>query len=79
MHPFLTFKNWCQKILSGRLRLCVPKISFCNIGDEGRRGLAVMCDSADTLNRPMERRIFVERAMNPRPIIIGRIIAQDPT
>jgi hypothetical protein len=31
-------------ILAGILALilCVPKIRFCNIGDEGRRGQAVM-------------------------------------
>jgi hypothetical protein len=37
------------------------------------------CNSADALNCPMERRIFVERAMNSRHIIIGSILPKDPT
>jgi hypothetical protein len=36
-------------------------------------------DDADALNRSMERGIFVERAMNSRPIIIGNILPKDPT
>jgi hypothetical protein len=28
--------------MHGERDLCVPKIRFCNIGDEGRRGQAVM-------------------------------------
>ena len=36
------------------------------------------CNSADALNCPMERRIFVERAMNSRLIIIGGILAKHP-
>src|SRR5439155_5438449 len=37
------------------------------------------CNSADALNCPMERRIFVERAMNSRHIIISGILPKDPT
>ena len=37
------------------------------------------CNSADALNCPMERRIFVERAMNSRHIIIGSILPKDST
>jgi len=37
------------------------------------------CDSANALNCPMERCIFVERAMNSRHIIIGNILPNDPT
>ena len=36
-------------------------------------------DDADALNCSMERGIFVERAMNSRPIIIVNILAKDPT
>ena len=49
--------------------LCVPKIRFCNIDDEDHRGRGSRCNSADALNCPMERRIFVEPAMNSRHII----------
>jgi hypothetical protein len=31
-----------QRIHGNCPTLCVPKIRFCNIGDEGRRGQAVM-------------------------------------
>ena len=34
----LSKSNW----VVGFQTLCVPKIRFCNIGDEGRRGQAVM-------------------------------------
>src|SRR5262249_11905539 len=37
------------------------------------------CNSADALNCPMERRVFVERAMNSRHIIISSILPKDPT
>src|SRR6266481_3079908 len=57
--------------------MCVPKIRFCNIGDEGRRGQAG-CDDAEALNRPMEWGILVQRAMNARFIIIRGIPTQDP-
>ena len=36
------------------------------------------CDEAETLNRPMERGILVQRAMNARFIIICGIPTQDP-
>jgi hypothetical protein len=36
------------------------------------------CDGADALNRPMERGILVQRAMNARFIIISGKLAQDP-
>jgi hypothetical protein len=36
-------------------------------------------DDADTLNCSMERGIFVELAMNSRPIIIVNILPKDPT
>src|SRR6266704_206997 len=36
------------------------------------------CDRADALNRPMERGILVQRAMNARYIIISGKLAQDP-
>ena len=51
------------------MSLCVPKISFCNIGDEGR---------AEALNRPVKWGILVQRAMNARFIIIRGIPTQDP-
>src|ERR1700746_475530 len=57
--------------------MCVPKIRFCNIGGEGRRGQAG-CDDAEALNRPMEWGILVQRAMNARFIIIRGIPTQDP-
>jgi len=50
--------------------LCVPKIRFCNIGDEGRRGQPCY-DDAEALNRPMEWGILVLRAMNARFIIMA--------
>ena len=31
-----------RALLKGMQHLCVPKIRFCNIGDEDRRGQAVM-------------------------------------
>ena len=31
-----------KALQQGTIDLCVPKIRFCNIGDEGRRGQAVM-------------------------------------
>src|SRR5262249_9396216 len=36
------------------------------------------CDDAEALNRPMEWGILVQRAMNPRFIIIRGIPVQDP-
>ena len=36
-------------------------------------------DDADALNCSMERGILVERAMNSRPIIVGKILPMDPT
>jgi hypothetical protein len=36
------------------------------------------CDGADALNRPMERGILAQRAMNARFIIISGKLAQDP-
>src|SRR5205823_14628213 len=36
------------------------------------------CDGPDALNRPMERGVLVQRAMNARFIIISGKLAQDP-
>src|SRR5262249_57939169 len=58
--------------------LCVPKIRFCNIDDEDHED-GSRCNGAGALNCPMERRIFVERVMNSRHIIIGSILPKDPT
>jgi hypothetical protein len=38
----------------------------------------LLCDGTEALNRPMERDVFVQRAMNPRFIIVGGILPQDP-
>jgi hypothetical protein len=35
-------------------------------------------DDAVALNRSMERGVFVKRAMNSRPIIVGNILPKNP-
>jgi hypothetical protein len=52
--------------------LSVPKIRFCNNGDEVRRGRAQMCDAAHLLDGAMDRSVLVERPMRPQLVIIGR-------
>ena len=37
------------------------------------------CDGADALNRPMERGILIQRAMNARFVIISGKLAEDPS
>src|SRR5262249_34955141 len=44
-HPassVMNMRRLTDWLLSNPNGLCVPKIRFCNIGDEGRRGQAVM-------------------------------------
>jgi hypothetical protein len=37
------------------------------------------CDGTEALDRSMERRIFVQRAMNAAFIIVGGELEEDPT
>ena len=58
------------------MSLCVPKISFCNIGDPRPPGTA--CDVMAPKRSIARWGILVQRAMNPRFIIIRSIPTQDP-
>jgi hypothetical protein len=63
----------CQQDRRYRLRLCVPKIRFCNMvmkaAEDGRR-----YDAAHVLDRAIDRSVLVERPMSPQLIIISGIL-----
>jgi hypothetical protein len=58
--------------------LSIPKIRFCNNGDEESAEDGRRYDAAHVLDRAMDRSVLVERPMSPQLVIVGGVLRQNP-